>query len=123
MDNIPPYFKEYLEQKFNELHKKIDSVFKEHDAEIIEIKTDVIDVKKDVKWLNQKVWMAIGALTIISVVGGIFVGYFKQLNKAQVTEAVKESIDPTKQQVVNIGKQVDTIVDTLRDYDIRVTNY
>lgn len=74
METLPPYFKEYMEQKFNELHQKIDTVFDKHDTEIEEI-------RKDVSWLKQKIWMALGALAVISVVGGVFATYFKELNK------------------------------------------
>ena len=89
-ENLPPFFKEYMEQKFTELHAKIDSFSKDHHDEIERVKDDVNGVKQDIKWLNQKVWMAMGALTIISIVGGIFAAYFKQLNKAQISEVVSE---------------------------------
>lgn len=82
METLPPYFKEYMEQKFNELHQKIDTVFDQHDTEIEEI-------RKDVSWLKQKIWMALGALAVISVVGGVFATYFKELNKNQLQEAIQ----------------------------------
>jgi hypothetical protein len=71
-----------MEQKFNELHQKIDTVFDQHDTEIEEI-------RKDVSWLKQKIWMALGALAVISVVGGVFATYFKELNKNQINESLQ----------------------------------
>lgn len=81
-----------MEQKFTELHAKIDSFSKDHHDEIERVKEDVKGVKDDVRWLNQKVWMAIGALSIISLVGGIFAFYFKQLNKAQIYSALQATL-------------------------------
>lgn len=100
MQDLPPYFKEYMEQKFNfstelieqrfiELHNTINSTFTSHDNEILDIKKEIHETKEDVKWLNQKVWMAMGALGVISMVGGIFVYYFKTLNKAQIEEVIR----------------------------------
>lgn len=92
MDNIPPYFKEYMEQKFRavdeqfgDIKNKLDNALNNHDKEIDEL-------RKDVQWLNQKVWMALGALVIISLVGGVFAAYFKELNKNQIHEALQSAL-------------------------------
>ena len=48
MQDLPPFFKEYMEQKFSELHTKIDSVFQTHDNEIIGIKNEIHDTKQHI---------------------------------------------------------------------------
>lgn len=96
MEALPPYFKEYMEQKFKAVDEQfidikttLNNSLNNHDSEIS-------DLKNEVKWLNQKVWMAIGALTVISLVGGIFAAYFKQLNKAQISEVVSDALQNYK---------------------------
>ena len=96
MEPLPPYFKEYMEQKFKAVDEQfvdikgtLNTALNNHDSEIS-------DLKEEVRWLNQKVWMAIGALTVISLVGGIFAAYFKQLNKAQISEVVSDALQNYK---------------------------
>lgn len=92
MGDLPHYFEEYMEQKFKsvdeqfcDIKSKLDTALDNHDQEINELRNEV-------KWLNQKVWMAIGALIIISAVGGVFVAYFKQLNEVSINKAVKQAL-------------------------------
>lgn len=131
MQDLPPYFKEYMEQKFNfstelieqrfiELHNTINSTFTSHDNEILDIKKEIHETKEDVKWLNQKVWMAMGALGVISMVGGIFVYYFKTLNKAQIEEAIRP-LQAQTQEAQNTAKNTDlTLQKIINNYNIRV---
>ena len=120
MQELPDYFERYMEQKFSELHTKIDSVFKTHDSEIIEIKNDIHSTKEDIKWLNQKVWMAIGALSVVSVVGGIFASYFKTINRQQIEEAIK----PLEQKSENAQSTAEltnkTLQNIIKNYNIKV---
>lgn len=131
MQDLPPFFKEYMEQKFNfstelieqrfiELHNTINSTFTSHDNEILDIKKEIHETKEDVKWLNQKVWMAMGALGVISMVGGIFVYYFKTLNKAQIEEAIRP-LQAQTQEAQNTAKNTDlTLQKIINNYNIRV---
>jgi len=89
METLPPYFKEYMEQKFNELHQKIDTVFNQHDTELSDIREKLNAVEKETRWNSQKIWMALGALAVISIVGGFFATYFKELNKNQINESLQ----------------------------------
>lgn len=120
MQDLPPFFKEYMEQKFNELHTKIDSVFETHDEDILGIKKEIHETKEDVKWLNQKVWMAMGALGVMSMVGGIFVYYFKTLNKAQIEEVI-HPLQAQTQEAQNTARNTDlTLQKIINNYNIRV---
>ncbi len=120
MQDLPPYFKEYMEQKFNELHSKIDSVFETHDNEIVEIKNEIHETKIDIKWLNQKVWMAIGALGVISIVGTVFASYFKVMNKQQIQEAIEPLKSQTQQAKTTAENTNLTLQKIINDYNIRV---
>jgi hypothetical protein len=120
MQDLPPFFKEYMEQKFSELHTKIDSVFQTHDNEIIGIKNEIHDTKQDIKWLNQKVWMAMGALCVISIAGGIFASYFKTLNKQQIEEAIKP-LEQKSESAQNTAEFTNkTLQNIIKSYNIRV---
>lgn len=107
-NDLPPYFKEYFEEKFTGLDMTIKKAFDTYDKEIA-------DLNSSVTFLNQKYWIAIGALAIISIVGGTFAFMFKELNKNQIIDAVGTQIEPVK-------RDVDTIKKTLSDYDIKVIN-
>jgi len=109
MQDLPPYFKEYFEEKFDNLNANIKDLSANYDNKI-----GVLE--KDVRFLNQKYWIALGALTIISIVGGTFAFMFKELNKRQIIDAIGEQITPVK-------KDVDLIQKTLSDYDIKVHKY
>lgn len=120
MQDLPPYFKEYMEQKFSELHIKIDSVFETHNNEILDIKKEIHETKEDVKWLNQKVWMAMGALGVMSMVGGIFVYYFKTLNKAQIEEVI-HPLQAQTQEAKTTAENTDlTLQKIITNYNIKV---
>ena len=120
MQDLPPFFKEYMEQKFNELHTKIDSVFETHNNEILDIKKEIHETKEDVKWLNQKVWMAMGALGVISMVGGIFVYYFKTLNKAQIEETIRPLQAQTQEAQMSSKSTENTLQKIITKYDLEV---
>ena len=45
--------------------------------------------EKETRWNSQKIWMALGALAVISIVGGSFATYFKELNKNQINESLQ----------------------------------
>jgi len=96
MQDLPPYFKEYMEQKFNELHVRLDSSSLMHQDKFGEIERDILEIKKDTRWLSQKVWMAIGALGVISIIGGVLASYFKVMNKQQIQEAVQPLQEQTR---------------------------
>lgn len=96
---LPPYFKEYMDGKFSDIDKQLGGINNRLDSALQTQDNVIQDLRDDVKWLNQKVWMALGALAIISLVGGIFAFYFKELNKAQIYSALQS---------------------TLSDYDIKV---
>lgn len=96
MQELPPYFKEYMEQKFSELHARFDSTISMHKDKFEEIEKDVSEIKKDTRWLNQKVWMAIGALGVISIAGGVLASSFKLINKQQIQEAIQPLQEQTK---------------------------
>lgn len=102
MQDLPPFFKEYMEQKFSELH------------------TEIHETKEDVKWLNQKVWMAMGALGVISMVGGIFVYYFKTLNKAQIEEAIRPLQAQTQKAQMSSESTDETLKKIITKYDLEV---
>lgn len=131
MQDLPPFFKDYMEQKFNfstelmeqrfaELHNKIDSKFLTHENDIISIKNEIHSTKEDIKWINQKVWMAMGALCVISIAGGIFAGYFKTLNKQQIEEAIKplEQKSESAQNTAELTNK--TLQNIIKSYNIRV---
>lgn len=131
MQDLPPFFKEYMEQKFNfstelmeqrftELHNKIDSKFSTHDEDILGIKKEIHETKEDVKWLNQKVWMAMGALGVISITGGIFVYYFKTLNKAQIEEALRPLHAQTQEAQMSSKSTENTLQKIITKYDLEV---
>lgn len=120
MQDLPPFFKEYMEQKFNELHSKIDSVFETHDNEIVEIKNEIHEIKKDTRWLSQKVWMAIGALGVISIVGTVFASYFKVMNKQQIQEAIEPLKFQTQQAKTTAENTNLTLQKIINEYNIRV---
>jgi len=120
MQDLPPFFKEYMEQKFNELHSKIDSVFETHNNEIVEIKNEIHEIKKDTRWLSQKVWMAIGALGIISIAGTVFASYFKVMNKQQIQEAIEPLKFQTQQAKTTAENTNLTLQKIINDYNIRV---
>lgn len=120
MQDLPPFFKEYMEQKFSELHTKIDSVFETHDNQIIGIKNEIHSTKEDIKWLNQKVWMAMGALGVISIAGGIFASYFRTLNKQQIEEAI-EPLEQKSESAQNTAELTNkTLQNIIKSYNIRV---
>ena len=76
--------------------------------------------KEDIKWINQKVWMAMGALCVISISGGIFAGYFKTLNKQQIEEAIKplEQKSESAQNTAELTNK--TLQNIIKSYNIRV---
>ena len=120
MQDLPPYFKDYMEQKFNELHTKIDSVFETHDHEIIDIRNEIHETKNDIKWLNQKVWMAIGALGVISITGGVLALYFKVMNKQQIQEAVQPLQEQTRKAQETAQNTDNKLQGIINNYNIQV---
>lgn len=92
---LPPYFKEYLEQKFTELHTAIQTNKKDTDIEISELKNEQ-------KWTSGMIKIAIGGLSVISIAGVVFLSFFKTLNKQQIQEAIKENKNDIANEVVVI---------------------
>lgn len=101
MDTLPPYFKEYMEEKFKSIDEQLNQVTCKLD-----------DLKTDTKWLNQKVWMALGAIVVLSAGAGIFIAFFKQVNQENIHTAVKQALsDDTRLQ------------DLLSNYDQIIINH
>lgn len=116
---IPAYFQKYMDEKFESLHEKIDAVIHEHDKDILDIKSDLSETKDDVKWLNQKVWGAIGIAGVVVVVGGILAANFKALNNAQIKAAVDPvtyDVQKIKYDIANIQENNSVIKKTLESY-------
>lgn len=85
-------YKKYLEEKFKGMNEQFDALNAKIDDALDRNDKKVEELDTEVKWLNQKVWMAIGALAIIAAVGGILAAYFKVLNKVQVQEAAQAAV-------------------------------
>ncbi len=101
--DIPPYFKEYMEQKFNDLHSKIDNALKSHDSDFMAQSQRIDKLDAEVRWANQKIWIAIGALSVMGLAGTFFASYFKQLNQVQLEETItplKNEIQATKEALI-----------------------
>lgn len=120
---IPPYFQKYMDEKFETLHEKIDAVIHEHDKDLLSMKDDLTSTKQDVKWLNQKVWGAIGIASVVVLVGGILAASFRDLNKAQIQEAIlplSADVEKVKFKLESQNQDISRIQKTLDNYDFKI---
>lgn len=101
---IPPYFKEYLELKFKELHNAIAINKEEHTKDILDInqKTKEYDTKikileeENVRFKNDKKWIWIIISAIIfsgGTLGFLLKFWVEQSVKTWSTEAVFDAIN------------------------------
>lgn len=97
------YFKKWLDEKFKELGSRIEEFTKTSNREIAEIRIMIKDVEKDAKdridaiekeqkTINYKIWVATGAIIIISGFAVYFLASFKNLNEYQVIQAVDKAM-------------------------------
>lgn len=97
------YFKKWLDEKFKELGSRIEEYTKTSNKEISEIRDSIKEVKKETeerlmslekeqKSINYKIYVAIGAITIISGFAVYFLASFKNLNEYQVIQAVEKAM-------------------------------
>jgi len=117
MKDIPPYFKEYMEQKFSELHLKFDESMSMHKDKFDEIEMDIAEIRKDTRWLSQRVWMAIGALAVMSIAGGILASYFRVMNMQQIQEAIQplqEQARKAQETAQSTGDRLQGIIDNYK---------
>lgn len=101
---IPPYFKEYLELKFKELHNAIAINKEEHTKDILDInqKTKEHDTKikileeENVRFKNDKkwIWIIISAIVFSGGILGFLLKFWvEQSVKTWSTEAVFDAIN------------------------------
>jgi hypothetical protein len=108
---LPPYFKEYLEQKFTALHDAIRDNKKAHDEDIVDMAKTLDEVRLEQKWASGMIKGAVGGLAVISVAGVVLSLYFKTLNRQQIEEAIQA-------QKIYIATEV---VDILEDkYNLKI---
>lgn len=86
------YFQKYLEGQFGAIHQKLDDAISGFNDKYIVLERKVDSIEQVQKWQNQKIWLAMGALAVLGISGGIFATYFKTLNQQQVTAAVREEV-------------------------------
>lgn len=102
-------FRQLIEEKFAGLHAKLDDY--NHDSnrrfaqaekynkeKFDNIHDHLEKTNKEIKWLNSKVWMAIGGLAVISIVGGVLAFAFRSINDAQL----EQKIEPVREDVNDI---------------------
>jgi len=107
------YFEEYLEEKFKGLNSKLDTFINDHDTKIKDLRTDV-------NWAKQKIWVAIGAIGVVSVLGTYITLSFKTLNQKQIEDTLKP-LEIRVQQAQNTAESTDeTLQAIINNYDIRV---
>jgi len=97
--------KDYMNEKFGEVHEKLDKLDQETNSN------------------SRYIWIAIGALGIISTVAVVFANYFRLLNAEQIRQAngpISSKIETIGNQVTVQGIDIQTIKDTLSSYDIKI---
>jgi len=106
-NDLPKYFKEYMEQKFSEIHTRFDDSEEQTKEKLLSVSKDVDLLKENSDWVNKKIWMAVGGIAIIAAFGTYFAVSFKKLNELQLNA----QLEPIK-------TDIRTVMSAMEDYDI-----
>lgn len=116
MDPLPLYFKEYMEEKFTELHTKLDDYNTSHTKDFEEVRNEMLIVERIAKNADTKVNYWSGGIAVLVciglVVGGVLAAHFKKLNGVQVTASVSDALTPVQTDISELrGDVVDLRLD------------